>query len=314
MRESGDAPVAGQRKNGLRGRATAAISRLAQHTRANMKTKAFLALTAAALAAAPAALEAQSLQTIMAPLSVSARSSFESEYVWRGKEHSDANLQTIIRAQYHLPTTSFGSAIYAGAIAVTPIEQTANFFDYTAGAQFSTDIFTIDASWIYHSFPNQNEHGLPLGGEQWELVNRPVYNRSNEVTLGVGTEYEEFKFGARVYYDFNLEQLTWEADIKRSFTWATLPAVSLDLGVFAGYVVGWRANGDQRAAGVAKWRNDYGYVGATADLSYQVRENITIGTGVRFAWNNDGDWRSDARLRGNTESNLWWGIWVRFSN
>jgi hypothetical protein len=287
--------------------------------------KKILATATLALAASgvTAPLHAQLAQTLLNSLAVTAKVGTESEYVYRGKEHSDFNIQTLVNVEYTLPSTraDFNANIYAGVVAVQPVTQAANQLDFKLGSKFDYNGFTFDVGWIYHSFPNKNTvaHdylGLPLGGfsggYQDSITNRPDYNRSNEIAIGIGRDIEAVRVSGYLYYDFNLEQLTYEANIGYKVPVPALGAV-IALNGFAGYVSAHSANGDQRAAGLERWRNDYGYLGASADIAFQLGNATQAGVGVRYAWNSDGNASDDLRLAGNTDSNVWWGLWFKFS-
>lgn len=272
---------------------------------------------------------AQTAEMLLAPLSMALQTGTEGKYVYRGKEHAELNLRTRADLEYALPTTSVGSALYGGAFAVTPLEGTLNFVDYAAGIRLSKNLsgqeVAVQVGWIYHSFPNQNDHDdRPAGGEQWALANRPLYNRSHEFVLGLSTSVRNFSAEGYAYYDLNLEQWVFEADIGYIYELSSLlNGLAVEVRGYAGYVNAFAANGDQRAAGVAKWRNDYAYLGASADISYQLRRvPVTIGAGIRYSWNSDGNasWTTSAagaphnRLAGNRADNLWWGVWVRLTH
>ncbi|MDR1498301.1 MAG: hypothetical protein LBS59_07850 [Puniceicoccales bacterium] len=274
-----------------------------------------LAAAAALALLGTTSLSAQSFRDVLRPISVKARVGSESEYVFRGKEHSDFNLQTRVNLEYQLPSTRVGSSIYGNIFSMNPVTQSANLADFSLGSKLVYNDFLFDFGWIYHSFPNQNDlhWGIP-GGAPNPITNRAIYNRSNELFLSAGTDYQGTKIAAWAYYDFNLEQLTLEANASRAFSFpAVLPGIEFVLSAYAGYVSAHAANADQRDAGIPKWRNDYGYIGGSVDLTYNVSEYTTIGVGVRYAWNSDGSWRDELRLVGNTSDNLWWGFWLRFA-
>lgn len=300
-----------------------------------MKKTLITAATLSVLGGASTLTHAQTTaQAILGGLAVNAQVATESEYIYRGKEHSDFNFQTNIRAEYTvpLPVGGLGLAVYGGTFSMQPVTQAANQLDFTLGAKLEYEAFTFDLGWIYHSFPNKNTvaHNWwgspippipgPTGGFQDSITNRPDYNRSNEFVLGLHTNLDgailgDSRLGTRLsaflYYDVNLEQFTYELDIARTFVLPMDPRASLTLKGFAGYVEAHRANGDQRAPGLVKWRNDYGYLGLYADIAYRLSEFTHVGTGIRYAWNSDG--KSDlGYLAGNTTSNLWWGLWFRF--
>ena len=276
-----------------------------------------LIAAAALVLVSDGAAHAQSWQKmILAPLLIDAKLSAESEYIYRGKEHSDFNLQSRLNLEYALPTTGIGTAITANVFSMNPIEQLSNQLDLSLGAKVEYGEYLVRARWIYHTFPNQNQLAdLPFGGEQYVPGNRPVYNRSNEFYLGVGSEFKEAGVWIEggIYYDINCSQLTYELNLGRDFMFRVLPNFKITLAGFAGYVNATAYNGDQRADNVDKWRNDYAYLGGTADVSYRINEFSSVGVGVRYAWNNDGNGSNTQNLEGNTRSNFWWGFWVKFA-
>ncbi|MDR0534862.1 MAG: hypothetical protein LBG65_00650 [Puniceicoccales bacterium] len=308
-----------------------------------MKNPARRAITAitsatfvASLALAPAIARGQTFRQVMNNISVGARTGVESEYVHRGKEHSDMNLQTTATAQFNIPwfTASYGIGVFGRAFSMNPITQSANLLDTALGARLDYAGFGFEAGWIYHSFPNQRDQHYPIrGGDPNPVVNRPLHNRSHEfyVCAHAGLEalspsaasfftytgsflYSEGgpRFEAYAYYDTDLHQITTEADAAYTFRLRSLP-LSLTLKGYAGYVRAETVNGNQRAAGIPRWRNDYAYAGAAADLAINIGQYTTFGAGIRYAWNNDGGESNDYRLAGNTASNLWWGAWLQFS-
>ncbi|MDR2980635.1 MAG: hypothetical protein LBV12_00125 [Puniceicoccales bacterium] len=250
-------------------------------------------------------------QTGIPDFDLSGRIAYESEYIYRGKEHSDTNVQLSVLGKYSIPTTGF--AAYGGVFGMLPIKQEANQVDWTLGGQYAVDMYTIDAGYVFHSYPNQKttNPGIP-GGWQNPITNRGVYNRSNEIYIGARVDLEWLTPAAYIYYDFNLQQVTYEASLRRQFEGIEfgIPDIAINLSVYAGYVSANQYNGDQRAAGVPKWSNDYGYIGFSADLIYHVTNYADIGVGLRYAWNSD---NSSFDIPGNTDDNLWWGTWVRFN-
>jgi hypothetical protein len=307
-------------------RATAAASRTTRTTRTARASRTTAAAAAAAVLLGAANLHAQSFQQIVNQFSVGARTGMESEFVYRGKEHSDANLQTHVTLELPVPmtTATYGISVFGKMFSMNPLTQTANQLDTSAGAKLEYESLKFEAGWIYHSFPNQNAHNYGLdGGDINPATNRAIYNRSHEAYVNIGaqisntgTVVDGLRLDAYVYYDFNLQQTTVEADAGYSLSFAALPRFSINFLAYAGYCDAKAANADQRAASVPRWSNAYGYIGASADITYRIGEYATLGTGIRYAWNNDGVWRDardEPRLIGNTTDNLWWGVWLRFA-
>ncbi|MDR2863623.1 MAG: hypothetical protein LBV54_07110 [Puniceicoccales bacterium] len=278
-------------------------------------------------------LEAQSLDSILSSLALQAKTGVESQWVYRGKEHSDLNTQTQVRGEYTLPPliSNLGFYLDGGVFAMLPIEQSACELTFNLGGKIAYENFSLLLGWNYYTFPNKNDvrhnfaaggwTGGPTGGYQDSITNRPDYNRSQEVFIGLGVDFGGFypmlrglSAAVYAYYDLNLKQSTFEADITYRYEPSFLPRAALTAQVFAGYLTADAANGDQRAPGMPKWHNAYAYAGASIDLSYRLPNGFTeIGGGVRYGWNSDGSGKDDIRLSGNTKDNFWWGAWVKFS-
>ncbi len=259
-------------------------------------------------------------------LSIKAKVDFESEYVFRGKEHSDENVQTKVIGEYALPVQGSGASIYAGAFLMSPITQAANEAVLFAGAKTEMEKFLLEAGYSYYAYPNRNGTNFSTqGGAINPVNNRAIYTDSHEVSLG--TAYSGMRDIATpslyFHYNFDLQQLTTEAALRRSFgsDLHGIDGVEFIFSAFAGYVSSRSYNGDNRQ-GVEQWINSYAYCGATADIAYNISNTSKVGFGVRYTWNKDGD-ANDAnalagdasgvsRLAGNTDTNFWYGIWAEF--
>lgn len=256
-------------------------------------------------------------------LTVKAKVDFESEYVFRGKEHSDKNLQTTVVAEYALPTAD--AAIYGGVFMMSPIDQAANELISFLGAKTEYEKYMFELGYSHYAYPNRAlTGGTGTGGTINPVNNRAVYSDSNEVSFGVSTSAfkEVFTPSAYIHYNFDLKQTTYEVAARKIIDGETFGASGFELSfaAFVGYVQSGRYNGDQVAAGVEQWGNDYGYLGGSANIAYNVSNTAKVGAGVRYTWNNDGD-DNDAgplagdvtnRLSGNTSENFWYGIWAEF--
>lgn len=250
-------------------------------------------------------------------LNIKAKVGFESEYIFRGKEHSDENVQTKVQAEYALPVQGIGASVYAGAFLMSPLTQAANEADLFTGVKTEIEKFQLEAGYTYYGYPNRNgSTGFTQGGAVNPVTNRAVYTDSHEISVGAAYSGMADIVTPSLYfhYNFDLEQLTTEAAIRRSFKGDEfgIAGVELILAGFAGYVDARAYNGDQRAPGVDKWINSYAYCGASADVAYNVTNAAKVGVGLRYTWNKDGDGNDDARLAGNTDTNFWYGIWAEF--
>lgn len=253
-------------------------------------------------------------------LSIKGKVDYETQYIFRGKEHSDDNVQTKVVGEYQLPLGGANASIYAGAFLMSPLTQSSNEGDIFVGAKTEVEKFLLDAGYTYYGYPNRDlgNGGKGIGGTISPVNNRAIYSDSNEVSLGVA--YSGFKDIATpslyFHYNFDLQQLTTEAALRKSFKGDEfgIAGFELILAGFLGFVDANAYNGDQRAVGVEQWRNGYTYVGGSVDVAYNVTNAAKVGVGVRYSYNNDGNGTNgdDIRTTGNTESNFWYGIWAEF--
>ena len=250
-------------------------------------------------------------------LSIKAKVDFESEYIFRGKEHSDENVQTKVVGEYQLPLGGANASIYAGAFLMSPLTQAANEADLFFGAKTEVEKFLIDAGYTYYGYPNRAySGGTGTGGTINPINNRAIYSDSSEISLGFAYSGMKDIATPSLYFHYNidLQQLTTEAALRRSFKGDEfgIAGFELILAAFVGFVDADAYNGDQRANGVAKWSNAYTYFGGSADVAYNVTNAAKVGVGIRYTHNNDGKTEDDVRLAGNTQDNFWYGIWAEF--
>lgn len=262
-------------------------------------------------------------------LSIKGKVGFESEYIMRGKEHSKENVQTKVIGEYVLPVSGAGLSVYAGAFLMSPVTEASNEGILFTGIKTQLDSFIIDAGYTYYGYPNRNKtrDGFGnVGGSINPTNNRAVYTDSNEINIAAAYKgFEEILTpSVSVAYNFNLQQLTTEFAITRSFDLGQfgINGFEINLAAYAGYVDARRYNGDNRQNGVERWYNGYAYVGGTADLAYNISPSAKVGVGIRYAHNNDGtgddatplagDPNGVSRLAGNTSHNLYYGVWAEF--
>lgn len=249
-------------------------------------------------------------------ISLKAKIGYENEYVLRGKEHSADNIQTRVAGEYQLPVQGANVGIYAGAFLMSPLTEAANSSIIFTGVKTQIDKTLFDVGYNYYGYPNASKNNGPLtGGAQNPANNRPVYSDSNEIYVGAtfGQWQDIVTPSIYFYYDFDLQQLTTELAVKRTFKGDDygIAGAELILSGFYGYAQAGQANGDQRLANPL-WKNGYGYFGGTADIAYNVTAAAKVGVGIRYTYNNDGTGKNNAMVAGNTESNLYYGVWAEF--
>lgn len=260
-------------------------------------------------------------------LSIKAKVDFEEQYVFRGKEHSDENIQTKVVGEYQLPLGGANASIYGGAFLMSPLTQAANEADLFFGAKTEVEKFLLDAGYTYYGYPNRADtNGTGKGGTINPVNNRAIYSDSSELSFGAAYSGMKDIATPSLYFHYNidLQQLTTEAALRRSFKGDEfgIAGFELILAGFVGFVDADAYNGDQRAPGVEKWSNAYTYWGGSADVAYNVTNAAKVGVGIRYTHNNDGtssdagalagDAAGTSRLAGNTQDNFWYGIWAEF--
>tara|TARA_B100000965_G_scaffold406360_1_gene444890 strand:- start:6809 stop:7819 length:1011 start_codon:yes stop_codon:yes gene_type:complete len=197
--------------------------------------------------------------------------------------------------------------------------------DFTFGYNMPvTDMFSIDFGYTYHWYIQHNVWGV---------------DRSNEIYLGA-TANVMLDPTAYIYYDWDLEQFVFQADVSYSFNLTQytgdfgVGGLSLDLGAYVGWLFADAYNSDRRPVNGAgnpfgatagtkapKWENGYTYGGLKADLVFALNDVAKASFGMHWAANNDGkDGLHQAGSatfvpanQGNHESMLWWEAAVTFS-
>lgn len=260
-------------------------------------------------------------------LTLKGRVGFENEYIYRGKEHSQENIQTKVVGEYALPVAGGGLAIYGGAFLMSPLTQSSNEAILFTGLKTQIEDFIIEGGYTYYGYPNRNStySVANVGGAIDPRNNRAIYSDSNEINIAAA--YNGFSDvvtpSLSVAYNFELEQLTAEVALRRNFDLGQLIGANgfeISLAAYAGYLDSRRYNGNQRAAGIERWYNAYAYAGGTADIAYNINPGAKVGVGVRYAYNNDGKGEDSTplggdnvnRLAGNTSHNVYYGVWAEF--
>ncbi|GAB4273172.1 MAG: hypothetical protein Tsb0018_05120 [Opitutales bacterium] len=180
-----------------------------------------------------------------------------------------------------------------------------------------TDMFSIDFGYTYHWYIQHNVWGV---------------DRSNEIYLGA-TANVMLDPTAYIYYDWDLEQFVFQADVSYSFNLTQytgdfgVGGLSLDLGAYVGWLFADAYNSDRRPVNpvtttkAPKWENGYTYGGLKADLVFALNDVAKASFGMHWAANNDGkDGLHQAGSatfvpanQGQHESMFWWEAAVTFS-
>ena len=246
---------------------------------------------------------------------IGAKFDFESRYISSGKRIVNENMQTTISLKYFVPQTSdIGFTPYADFFWMSPTnnERGGHTVSDEGSIKVGSEVAigeTITLDFGY-KFTGWNDRESAKG------MNRAELNRQNEIFLGVsrafnlldGNEDTSVIGFAQVAYNWNREQLAYEIGLEKSFDLGS--DVALKLAACYGYVDANKYNGDQRGAGEPRGHNDYGYIAASADVSYRINSGTDVGLGIRYAYNNDGD--DGLAGKDNNDHNVWWGAWINF--
>tara|TARA_B100000989_G_C19519410_1_gene463363 strand:+ start:911 stop:1915 length:1005 start_codon:yes stop_codon:yes gene_type:complete len=266
-----------------------------------------------------------------------------SESVWRGKKFAGFAVQPMVKLGYPV----WEGELYASAFFGIPVDEGPAYFDGPGAPGLTravstgngdkadlnfgysmpvTDMFSIDFGYTYHWFFQPNIYD---------------YDYSNEIYLGA-TANVMLDPALYVYYDWDLEAWTIQADVSYSFNLTQytggfgIGGLSLDLGAYLGWMFADAYNGGTRGvnpfattAGTKypKWENGYTYGGLKADLVFQLNDVAKASFGIQWAGNNDGKdgltvtpagTPAGGRIfipanQGNHESMFWWEAAVTFS-
>jgi len=190
-------------------------------------------------------------------LSVSTTLAWESDYIFRGVRLAD---------EYFAPSVdiSYGD-FYAGIWAALPVEATkadgsdANEVDFYAGYGFGlSETVSADIGFTYYTYPETSDE---------------FFDTDNTFEVYAGLSFEApLSPAVYVFYDFDLEALTFEASGGHSVEISE--EGSVDFTVYVGWV-------DPDMA------SDYFYYGAGAAYSYAFTENASASIGVNYYGSED---------------------------
>ncbi|MDQ8204513.1 TorF family putative porin [Pelagicoccus sp. SDUM812003] len=223
-----------------------------------MKTKLITALSAAGVSLAAVNVNAQELTW-------TASAGVESEYVFRGVEIASESFQASIEGAY-------GDG-YFGVWMNESLEDEdkgASEYDFYAGYGYAiNDTLTADFGATLYHYPDADDETF-------------------EIYTGLSLD-APLAPSFYVYYDFDLEALTLEGSVSKSYDVAEKTA--LELGAAAGWV---DSDLDEGA--------EFYYYNATADLVYSFNETTTASIGARVGGN-------DGRFgEGGKDDNAWAGV------
>ena len=201
-------------------------------------------------------------------LSVSATVAWESEYVFRGVQLAD---------EYYSPAIdiSYGD-FYAGLWAALPVESKyGNEVDFYAGYGFGlTDVISADVGFTYYTYPDGSDGFFDDDVNTFEVYTGLSFDAALSPSV-------------YVFYDFDLEALTFEGSIGHSVEAGENGTV--DFSAYVGIVD--PDEGDQ-----------YMYYGAGVSYSYALAENASISISGNY-YGADEDY-----MFGGNDNKISWGL------
>ena len=224
-------------------------------------------------------------------LSATVNVGFESQYVFRGSVQADESLQTSI--DLSLPV--YGGDLGFGAWNNNDLRS------QSSSHQINDDEIDLYVTYMY---PITDEVNAEFGYTHYWYPDNADGNvtSTNEISLGFSTEYYAL-WGATLYYDFDLEQTTFELSSGYSYNLEDfgMPKTSIDLSAYFGVINTREVNGSDD-------KNGYSYGGANVDVVYVLNEITSLSIGARFAANNDDTGPANGLASASSsEESLWWG-------
>lgn len=248
-------------------------------------------------------------------IEVGAKFAYESHYVNRGIDQSDGNLQTTINVGYSLSNSgSWGFRAYGELFYMSPVSDEGNEADWTLGTRaVYEDEYFFDLGYRFKSYPNGGaEHALEMKRAFVNRSNEIFFRLGRDVDLVDGAEWSRVLIAGSVAYDWNLEQVVWEASLEKTFEEVFSKETSITVGATYGYVSANDWVGDQ-VSGLGNPNNDYGYLTLKADLVYNLNSSTDLGIGVRYTYNNDDDRTIHGEKAMDIDCNtFWWGVSLTF--
>jgi len=259
--------------------------------------KKLIAILAIAGAMGVSSLSAQTGDSL-SDLSISGTFDFETEYVFRGVQLSEASFQPSV--EFGFPV--LGGDLYAGVWTNLPATQVANEVDIYAGYAYPvTDIITVDAGFIYYWYPNATNTN-PAGNGVYAYI-EPYVGASFDVLLSPAL-YLYYSIDQAGSNSYNL--LTIEASIGYSFDlseYVGAEGISFDVGGYVGYII------PDNSTNAGMQSAFYG--GVTGDLVYAFNDNVSSSVGVRYS-NYSGSGQSAGPYAAN-QNNVWFGATLGFT-
>ncbi len=252
--------------------------------------------------------------------SVGAKIAYETQYIDRGIERSDENVQTTIIAEYALaPMGDWGMTVYGEAFFMAPVKQEANKASLKLGLfTMYEDEYFIDVGYKYTGFPNRGK--MDISYADYSLV-----KHEDEIFIGIGRDIEFVSdadwsivrlFGYMIY-DFEYEALTFEVGAEKGLNNIfDIEGLGVKGKIVYGYVNQEEADGKVGGQWFHKHylkndlHDDYGYFALSFDVSYSLTKNTDVFVGIRYAWNNDDNY--DWMRPGTDNTNFWVGVGLNF--
>lgn len=219
-------------------------------------------------------------------LSLRGSASWSGKNVFRGIERSsvDGLFQAAVTLDYSVPGLS-GTSLYANFFNADAMERT-----YTFGARKDYGFGEVDVGFQRMTAPTA--HSIGADGFTQLASNSEVY-------AGVSFASVSLKPSIYAYYSLDLQQFTVEVAGSRTFAGSNIGLAGVDIvtKVYAGL--------SDASTSVYATRNDYGYLGASLDLTRQVGRGAELGVGANWAYNTD----SQAKTAGGS---LWARVFANF--
>ena len=233
------------------------------------------ALTALALSAFVAGVNAQSPSPAPAPvaasttdLSLRGSASWSGKNVFRGIERSstDGLFQAAVTLDYSVPGLS-GTSVYANFFNADAMERT-----YTFGARKDYGFGEVDLGFQRMTAPVARS----IGADGFTQL-----DANSEVYLGVSFANVSLKPSIYAYYSLDLQQFTVEVAGSKTFAGSHVGLAGFDIvtKVYGGL--------SDASASVYATKNAYGYLGASLDFTRQVGRGAELGVGANWAYNTD---------------------------
>ena len=233
-------------------------------------------------------------------LSMSLTLGFETEYVFRGIQCAAQSFQPDLNVSYDL---GGGFSIVGDIWSNAPVKNkdNDNEIDLYAGLEYSYEMLTVNAGYVYYWYPRH-------GADSLNHSNEAQFTAEIDTSKWLG----QFNITPSVgyFYDFDYECNTVEAALSysapRSKWLIGDEYLSLDTSVYYGYCFYGNVDAVDGDDMVGKESYGYGYFGVSSDLVLQVTDFCAVSVGIRYTHSNAG------ALADGKEEQLWMGSSVSF--